>query len=87
VSRRNSNFDRIMMLCLIFGAAGAFMAGPAGALAGCIVGISLSMFLWHKHDWQKQPLYDAAGEPMIMLKFCECGETRFDGWFERKKTK
>ncbi|MBA7700269.1 hypothetical protein ES703_108980 [subsurface metagenome] len=83
----SSNFDRTMALIIVFGIAGAFMAGEVGALTGCILGIGLGILLWHKHDWQKQPLYDAAGEPMVLLKFCECGETQFNGWFAKNVLK
>ena len=83
----NSNFDRVMMLCLVFGVGGAYIAGEVGALIGCILAIGLGIAVWHKHDWQSQAIYDADGEPVAMLKFCECGETEFDGWIERKKTK
>ena len=79
---RYGNFQRTMMFLLFSGIIGSYVAGEIGALIGCLLGVGLGIIVWHRHNWQRQALYDTQGKPVLMLKICECGEIEFDGWFK-----
>ena len=90
--RRDGNFPRTIMTMVFLGIIGSHVAGlvsshflEVGAFIGCLLGLGLGIIVWHMHNWQRQALYDARGEPVVMLKVCECGKIEFDGWFERKE--
>jgi len=75
-----------MVLITFIGYAGAFLVGEIGALIGCLIGLGLGIFSWHKHDWSYVPIYDNRDKPVMMLKICEtCNETEFDSWFKREE--
>jgi len=84
--RRDSNFERMMVLIMLLGIIGSFIAGEMGAVTGVLMGIAVGIALWHRHKWKSIPLYDDRGKPVMMMKVCEiCKETEFDGWFQREE--
>ena len=84
--------DDVATCIFLFGFAGLVIGSLVqeatfGVILGSIVGLITGLSYRHKHNWQRGIVYNEKGEPQFMLKFCSCGETQFDGWFERKREK
>lgn len=57
-------------------------------MIGFLAGVGMGIAYYpkrHKHQWQYGVVYDDGKQPRFMVKFCECGEILFDGWFQRKE--
>ena len=75
----------VWFFMLIFGLLGSFFGGVNGAVLGVILGLATGIITKHKHVWECGVVYDDRGQPCFMVKFCRCGEIRFDGLFAKKE--